>query len=80
MLMLVAHWANLNMWVNDIPLDRVNYGTAWHVGRLLAQTLLIPGIYYRHPRRANKIQRVGEYPGVLKWSSNTAKTTTWTLT
>jgi len=41
-LMLVAlYWANLNMWVNDIPLNGVKYGTAWHVGRLLAQTLLI---------------------------------------
>jgi uncharacterized membrane protein len=40
--MLVAlYWANLNMWANDIPLNGVRYETGWHIGRLMAQTLLI---------------------------------------
>lgn len=40
-MLVVLYWANLNMWVNDIPLNGVRYGTGWHLGRLMAQTLLI---------------------------------------
>jgi len=32
-----VYWANLNMWVNNIPLDGVNYAHHWHVLRLVAQ-------------------------------------------
>lgn len=35
--LLAVYWANLNMWVNDIPLDGTTYGNGWHVMRLLAQ-------------------------------------------
>ena len=31
------YWANLNMWVNNIPLDGVRYAHHWHVLRLFAQ-------------------------------------------
>jgi len=31
------YWANLNMWVNDIPLDGKTYAHHWHVLRLVAQ-------------------------------------------
>ena len=31
------YWANLNMWVNNIPLDGKTYATHWHVLRLVAQ-------------------------------------------
>ena len=41
-LFLVAiYWANLNMWINDIPLDGKTFATIWHVIRLLAQVLMI---------------------------------------
>jgi uncharacterized membrane protein len=40
-MLVVLYWANMNMWVNDIPLNGVRYGTGWHIGRLMAQTLLI---------------------------------------
>ena len=31
------YWANLNMWVNNIPLDGKTYAHHWHVLRLVAQ-------------------------------------------
>ena len=31
------YWANLNMWINNIPLDGKTYANHWHVLRLLAQ-------------------------------------------
>ena len=31
------YWANLNMWVNNIPLDGKTYADFWHALRLLAQ-------------------------------------------
>ena len=31
------YWANLNMWVNNIPLDGVRYAHHWHALRLVAQ-------------------------------------------
>ena len=31
------YWANLNMWVNNIPLDGKTYAHHWHVLRLIAQ-------------------------------------------
>jgi uncharacterized membrane protein len=40
-MLVVLYWANLNMWVNDIPLNGVRYGTGWHIGRLSVQLLLI---------------------------------------
>ena len=39
--LLAVYWANLNMWVNDIPLDGTVYGNGWHVLRLLAQLAMI---------------------------------------
>ena len=39
--LLAVYWANLNMWVNDIPLDGTTYGYGWHVLRLLAQLAMI---------------------------------------
>ena len=40
-MLVVLYWANLNMWVNDIPLNGINYGGGWHIGRLVVQVLLI---------------------------------------
>ena len=40
-MLVVLYWANLNMWVNDIPLNGTNYGDGWHIGRLVVQALLI---------------------------------------
>ena len=31
------YWANLNMWVNNIPLDGKTYADHWHVLRLIVQ-------------------------------------------
>ena len=56
--MLVAlYWANLNMWVNDIPLGGVTYGQSFHLIRLSIQilmiitTLLIAGGIYDVPEK-----------------------------
>ena len=40
-MLVVLYWANLNMWMNDIPLNGVNYSGGWHIGRLVVQVLLI---------------------------------------
>jgi len=41
-LFLVAvYWANLNMWVNNVPLEGKTYENKWHVLRLMAQLLMI---------------------------------------
>ena len=39
------YWANLNMWVNNIPLDGKTYANHWHVLRLVAQLGMI-GLSY----------------------------------
>ena len=39
------YWANLNMWVNNIPLDGKTYAHHWHVLRLVAQLGMI-GLSY----------------------------------
>ena len=39
------YWANLNMWINDIPLDGTTYASHWHVLRLVAQLGMI-GLSY----------------------------------
>jgi len=41
-LFLVAvYWANLNMWVNDIPLNGDTFSPIWHILRLLGQLVMI---------------------------------------
>ena len=35
--LVAVYWANLNMWVNNIPLDGKTYAHHWHVLRLVAQ-------------------------------------------
>jgi uncharacterized membrane protein len=37
----VLYWANLNMWVNDIPLNGRVYENHWHILRGAGQILLI---------------------------------------
>ena len=36
-----VYWANLNMWVNDIPLDGRTYSSGWHFARLIAQVAML---------------------------------------
>ena len=38
--LVVIYWANLNMWVNDIPLDGNTFATIWHVLRPVSYTHL----------------------------------------
>ena len=41
-LFLVAIYsANLNMWINDVPLEGKTFATIWHVLRLVGQALMI---------------------------------------
>jgi len=40
-LLIILYWANLNIWVNDIPLNGQTYANKWHLLRGLAQILLI---------------------------------------
>ena len=41
-LFLVAIYsANLNMWINDVPLEGKTFATIWHILRLLGQIFMI---------------------------------------
>ena len=39
--LVAVYWANLNMWVNDIPLDDQTFANFWHILRLVAQLMMI---------------------------------------
>ncbi len=41
LLLVMLYWANLNMWINDIPLGGENYEWYWHLLRLIIQIFLI---------------------------------------
>ena len=41
MMLVVLYWANLNMWVNDIPIGGSTLSTNGHILRALAQAFLI---------------------------------------
>ena len=40
-LLIILYWANLNMWINDIPIGGQNFEGKWHVLRLFIQLMLI---------------------------------------
>ena len=40
-LMVFLYFANANMWINNIPLDGINYANPWHFLRLVIQIALI---------------------------------------
>ena len=39
--LVAVYWANLNMWVNDLPIGGQSYADIWHVLRLVAQIGMI---------------------------------------
>ena len=39
--LVTVYWANLNMWINDIPLDDNTFAPIWHILRLLGQLVMI---------------------------------------
>ena len=39
--LVTVYWANLNMWINDIPLDNNTFAPIWHILRLLGQLVMI---------------------------------------
>ena len=41
MFLVAVYWANLNMWVNDIPIDDNTFEPIWHILRLIGQLLMI---------------------------------------
>lgn len=41
LMLIVLYWANLNMWINDIPLDGKTYANHWHLLRGIGQVALI---------------------------------------
>jgi len=41
-----VYWANLNMWVNNIPLDGRTYASHWHLLRLIAQLVMVTVSYF----------------------------------
>ena len=41
MMLVVLYWANLNMWINDIPIGGSTLSTKGHILRALAQVFLI---------------------------------------
>jgi len=40
-LLIVLYWANLNMWVNEIPLSGTTFSTQAHIARGVAQLVMI---------------------------------------
>ena len=36
-----VYWANLNMWINNVPLEGKTFENKWHVLRLMAQLLMV---------------------------------------
>ncbi len=40
-LLIILYWANLNMWVNDIPIGGQSFEDKWHILRLIIQLSLI---------------------------------------
>lgn len=41
MFLVAVYWANLNMWINDIPIDDNTFEPIWHIFRLIGQLLMI---------------------------------------
>lgn len=39
--LVAVYWANLNMWVNDLPIGGQSYANIWHVLRFVAQIGMI---------------------------------------
>tara|TARA_B100001250_G_scaffold321835_1_gene284968 strand:- start:1379 stop:1786 length:408 start_codon:yes stop_codon:yes gene_type:complete len=39
--LIAVYWANLNMWINDVPLEGETFATIWHILRLIGQLLMI---------------------------------------
>ena len=39
--LVVVYAGNLNMWVNNIPLDDRTFATIWHIMRLIGQLVMI---------------------------------------
>ena len=39
--LVAVYWANLNMWVNDLPIGGQSYADIWHVLRFIAQIGMI---------------------------------------
>ncbi len=40
-LLIILYWANVNMWINDIPIGGQSFEGKWHLLRLFIQLLLI---------------------------------------
>ena len=40
-LLIILYWANLNMWINDIPIGGQSFEGKWHLLRLFIQLMLI---------------------------------------
>ncbi len=40
-LLVILYWANLNMWINEIPIGGQVFEAKWHVLRLFIQIVLI---------------------------------------
>lgn len=45
-LLVALYWANLYMWVENVPLDGKTYANVWHVVRLLIQIAAIAGCLF----------------------------------
>ena len=41
MFLVAVYWANLNMWINDIPIDDNTFEPIWHILRLIGQLLML---------------------------------------
>ena len=39
--LVAVYWANLNMWINDIPIDDNTFEPIWHILRLIGQLVMI---------------------------------------
>ena len=39
--LVILYWANLNMWLNEIPLSGTSFSTPAHIARAIAQLVMI---------------------------------------
>ncbi len=66
LMLVVLYWANLNMWINDIPLNGKTYANHWHVLRGIGQVSLI-GVAlwlggWQTGQKLFELVRLGNYP------------------
>jgi uncharacterized membrane protein len=58
--LIVLYWANLNMWLNDIPLMGTTFSNTAHMARAVAQLGMIALALFIARGTPNQVQRIEE--------------------